>query len=599
MKKHSIVSNYIYLHKPLFKEEKVYIAGRYLKVLLSVVVPLIGTMLSAFIVWLLGVENNIFSIAGGIIAVFLGYALVSFAKVFVIEANNLHIIPIRCRRFLLPIMKKDMIIPLEKFEDPDMATEIQKADNACASNMWGIEGFFRYLDMVASGIIGLIVYLFIMGTVNPLVMLLLTVLAVMSATFNYLPVRYRKKIRDKLAKNEVTMDYIDGRIAGNTAAGKDIRAYGLTDYIIGEYDKAVKSERKYYRNLHAFFAAGSIVDISISALRDLVCYIYLISCLKNGMSIAEFVFYLGIIGGLSGWLNELTSNITRLLARNDEVSCYRNYMEAEEGKRADILPEKGFDNIDIVFEHVFYRYKGADRNVLDDVSFHIAPGEHMALVGLNGAGKSTIVKLLSGLYMPTEGNIYVNGINTRDIDLKEYYSHEAAVFQEPFISSYTIAENVALSLDYDEKNVIDALERAGLKEKLDGLSNGINTYLGKDIDDSGISLSGGETQKLLLARALYRNPSLMLLDEPTAALDALAEKEIYEIYNTVLSDVTSLFISHRLASTRFCKNIILLENGKIVEEGDHEALMEKNGRYFELFKVQSKYYEEEGKGNVA
>ncbi len=599
MKKHSIVSNYIYLHKPLFKEEKVYIAGRYLKVLLSVVVPLIGTMLSAFIVWLLGVENNIFSIAGGIIAVFLGYALVSFAKVFVIEANNIHIIPIRCRRFLLPIMKKDMTIPLEKFEDPDMATELQKANNACASNMWGIEGFFKYLDMVASGIIGLIVYLLIMGTVNPLVMLLLTVLAVMNATFNYLPVRYRKKIRDKLAKNEVTMDYIDERIAGNTAAGKDIRAYGLTDYIIGEYDKAVKSERKYYRNLHAFFAAGSIVDISISALRDLVCYIYLINCLKNGMSIAEFVFYLGIIGGLSGWLNELTSNITRLLARNDEVSCYRNYMEAEEGKRADIVPEKGFGNIDIVFEHVSYRYKGADRNVLDDVSFHIAPGEHMALVGLNGAGKSTIVKLLSGLYMPTEGNIYVNGINTRDIDLKEYYSHEAAVFQEPFISSYTIAENVALSLDYDEKNVIDALERAGLKEKLDGLSNGINTYLGKDIDDSGISLSGGETQKLLLARALYRNPSLMLLDEPTAALDALAEKEIYEIYNTVLSDVTSLFISHRLASTRFCKNIILLENGKIVEEGDHEALMEKNGRYFELFKVQSKYYEEEGKDDVA
>ena len=236
--------------------------------------------------------------------------------------------------------------------------------------------------------------------------------------------------------------------------------------------------------------------------------------------------------------------------------------------------------------------------MLNDISFSLKSGEHKALVGLNGAGKSTLVKLMSGLYLPTKGTVYVNGIDTRELDRDAYYRHESAVFQDTFTLAYSVAENVALNEQWNEEKVWECLEKAGLSQKVTALPQGLSTNLGKELSQDGVRLSGGETQKLLLARALYRDPSIILLDEPTAALDALAESEIYEIYNRTLADITALFISHRLASTRFCEEILLLSDGRIAECGSHEELMEQKGKYYELFLVQSKYYGEGGAADV-
>ena len=202
------------------------------------------------------------------------------------------------------------------------------------------------------------------------------------------------------------------------------------------------------------------------------------------------------------------------------------------------------------------------------------------------------------MFLPTQGTIYINGIDTRELDRETYYEHEAAVFQDTFTLTYSVAENVALSEQWEEQKVWKCLEKAGLMQKVKALPQGLSTNLGKELSQDGVKLSGGETQKLLLARALYRDPSIILLDEPTAALDALAESEIYEIYNQTLADITALFISHRLASTRFCEEILLLSDGKIAECGSHEELMEQKGKYYELFLVQSKYYGEEGAEDV-
>ena len=236
--------------------------------------------------------------------------------------------------------------------------------------------------------------------------------------------------------------------------------------------------------------------------------------------------------------------------------------------------------------------------MLNDISFSLKSGEHKALVGLNGAGKSTLVKLISGLYLPTKGTVYVNGIDTRELDRDAYYRHESAVFQDTFTLAYSVAENVALNEQWNEEKVWECLEKAGLSQKVTALPQGLSTNLGKELSQDGVRLSGGETQKLLLARALYRDPSIILLDEPTAALDALAESEIYEIYNRTLADITALFISHRLASTHFCEEILLLSDGRIAECGSHEELMEQKGKYYELFLVQSKYYGEGGAADV-
>ena len=315
------------------------------------------------------------------------------------------------------------------------------------------------------------------------------------------------------------------------------------------------------------------------------------------MTVAEFTFYLGIIGNCSRWFNNVSQNIVRMRQCSTEISDMRRYLDlCTENTSEKKIPDNHFETLEIVFDHVSYQYEGADNLVLKDVSFTMKAGEHKALVGLNGAGKSTLVKLISGLYLPTSGNIYVNGINTRELNLQEYYKHQSAVFQEAFTMAYTIGENVAMAEQWDERLVWKSLKAAGIAEKIESLPNKLYTHLGKDLSNEGISLSGGEIQKLLLARAIYRNSSLILLDEPTAALDALAESEFYEIYNKTLVGTTALFISHRLASTRFCEEIILLSNGEIAEKGTHEQLMKKKGKYYELFEVQSKYYEEGKRG---
>jgi ABC-type multidrug transport system fused ATPase/permease subunit len=226
-------------------------------------------------------------------------------------------------------------------------------------------------------------------------------------------------------------------------------------------------------------------------------------------------------------------------------------------------------------------------------------GDKFALVGINGAGKTTIVKLMCGFYQPTEGRILINGIDTRELNIDKYFEQIAVVFQDAFTMSFSIAENISgLNSDtIDRDKIKNVLQKAGLMEKISKLEKGIDTYLNKDMDENGIQLSGGEVQKLMLARALYKEAKLLILDEPTAALDAIAESEMYEKYQSLLKGKTSLFISHRLASTRFCNHILFLENGKIKEEGTHDELLTLDRSYAEMFKVQSQYYKDGGDNN--
>lgn len=589
MKHYSIWSNYIFTFKPLWQQKRRIALCFLAAAVLFVAVPVVGMMITSMMIGSLEQGISMQRFVCRALLAFAGYGVLSMAKSYLDARNDGQYIEARTALFLMDWIKKDLTVSMEQCEDAQIQKLKKKSENCIWANEWGIEGFMRHnLDLLKS-LLGLFVYTLIVGIMNWKILAMLVGMSAVSAAAAYGVTRYYEKIKDPLAEQEVTMGYIN-REVDDVQSGKDIRIFGLGKWIVGKYDQAIKKCRRLYFQRDIREYGSNMLDTALDAVRDLVCYLYLILQLSQGMRISEFVFYLGLVAGFSNWIGMISKRVVSVKQESDNISELRNYLLLEEeapsgGKLAET------DRIEVVFDHVSYRYHGAEEETLHDVSFRLASGEKLALVGLNGAGKTTIVKLMSGLYLPTSGTVYVNGISTRALDRSAYFAKQAAIFQEPFQTSYNIAENIALEETYDRAKLWKVLAQAGLDKKVKSLDRQLDTHLGKDIAQDGIMLSGGEMQKLLLARALYREAQLILLDEPTAALDALAETEIYQKYQTLMQGKSVLFISHRLASTRFCDRILLLAEGRIQEQGTHEELMQEQGAYYQLFQVQSKYYD--------
>ena len=258
----------------------------------------------------------------------------------------------------------------------------------------------------------------------------------------------------------------------------------------------------------------------------------------------------------------------------------------------------GKDLITVDIVDLCFSYPNSEKYVLDHLNLTIKPGEKMALVGENGSGKSTLIKLLCKLYKPSSGVIYLNGIDISQIPDDIYWEIIGAVFQDAMVFPFSIRDNITLEESVDEERLSKAINDSGIEQIMDGLSNGIDTVLLRILDDEGLDISGGQRQRLYLARALYKNNKFLMLDEPTAALDPLAEASLYKQYDSLTKGKTSLYISHRLASTKFCDRVAYLKDGKILELGSHDELMDSNGEYKELFHIQAKYYMESDQGKV-
>lgn len=529
----------------------------------------------------------------GTIAVFtLALFLLRALKSYTEDANFLERVDLRTW-IICDLVKKVFTTAYPNTLDPAAIKAMDGAMNANGSNRSGTEHVWLTLTTLLTDVAGFLIYLLLLTKVSPWILMVILTSSVAGFYVN-------KKVRDwdfrhkeeeqKMWTQENSLE----KRSQSVELAKDIRIFGLAPWLREIYDGIMRSHQALVERRHRGYFWASLTDVALSLLRSGVAYAYLITMVLQGsITAAEFLLYFSAVSGFTAWVTSILSEFVTL---NEEclsisqVMTYLNWPEPFRFTGGKPIPQG--DAWELKLEDVSFRYPGTDKNLFEHLNLTIHPGEKLAVVGLNGAGKTTLVKLLAGFYDPDEGRVLLNGQDIREFNRRDYYGLLSAVYQEFSILDATVADNVAQGENPDEEKIWNCLEKAGLKSFIEGLPQKLQTHVGRDVYLDGTLFSGGQTQRLMLARALYKDGPILILDEPTAALDPIAESDIYTKYSDMTAGKTSLFISHRLASTRFCDRIIFLADGKIAEEGTHEELLSLGGEYAKLFQVQSRYYQE-------
>lgn len=377
-------------------------------------------------------------------------------------------------------------------------------------------------------------------------------------------------------------------------SGKDIRLYDSQGLVLREYQERFADEQENYRRYaNRKIGLGLLGMGAMQGVITAAAYVFVaVRAFSGALTADDLVKIIGCVPIITGSIMELGQLPLFINYALAYIGYLRKVYEYPTERHMGTLPvEKRSDNqYDIEFKHVSFKYPGADIYALRDVSLQLKIGEHLAFVGHNGSGKSTFIKLLCRLYDPDEGEITLNGIDIRKYDMDEYMSLFGVVFQDFSLFSVPLSQNVTTSVDFDRAKLLDCLDKAGIGKRVQELPHREDTVLYKDFDEDGVEISGGEAQKLAIARALYRDAPFVVLDEPTAALDPISEFEIYRRFNSFTDGKTAIYISHRLSSCRFCDKIIVFQEGQIVQQGSHEALLAQDGAYSALWNAQAKYY---------
>lgn len=541
------------------------------------------------------------------------------------------------------ILQKNLLMmkmPFEYTENPDVLDCCQKASNAVNGNSEGIEGMehqiFAFVEQLGIVIAGL----FILGTMNIWIVLAMCALAFINFLISNWASKYSKRtIWDPLAPWWRKRWYMNIALSDFSYA-KDVRLFGLKKWIT---DKFIELNKERFeaqrRGARLWFWVGVCSSVFWLVFQGAV-YAYLVNgIVTKSLTLGNFTLYLTSATTFFECISSLLNCFTQMMQKSREIDDFRTFMEIESivkeivgssptmtGNtsptpqkttmsfsrvtrkssqktksfsrltRESPLPEvPSYDFYEFEFKNVSFKYPRAEKYALKNLNLKLKAGERLAVVGLNGAGKSTFIKLLLRLYEPTEGKILLNGVDISTYDLESYFNVFAPVFQDINLFALTFAENVSME-SHDQTNlqlVEEYTKNSGLEEKLKNLPNGLNTQMLKIIYDDGIDMSGGEKQKLALARALYKNSPVVVLDEPTSALDAIAESKLYQEFDKLIGGKTAVYISHRLSSTQFCNNVAMFMEGKMIEYGTHDSLMAQGGEYAKMFKIQSQYYIDE------
>lgn len=593
-KKNNIFQNTFIVYKAMFKRYPTAIPLVLIYIVISVTLPFINTLIPAMAIK--GITSgNVKTFLIYIVITVCFFCIFSAVKVFCESKMQLKHTYTRISVFMLDFIKKAI-------NTDYLNIEPQPKQKIMGKGAQGVSGNYEGAEMVSTTSLRLLIVVlgvFSYGTV--IFMLDWKVLAVTFAMFvadilirNH-AVKFGDSHRESFSEPWRKMNYYE-RNSMNVSAGKDIRIFGLNKLFDYHFSSLINTYKKFRMKYQLKWYYPTISDTAFNFARDWIAYVLLIHKVLSGqIDAAEFTIYVGLIANLSQYVYDVSMHFADLRDASHQFNDYHAFM-----KQKDVF-EHGDAHVveasapSIEFRNVSFTYEGSDKPVLQNISFKIGANEKIALVGNNGAGKTTIVKLMCGLYSPTSGEILIDGKSINEIGVEKYQDMISVLFQDTSPIALSIAENVCgcEPQDVDRTKLQDCLEKAGLLEKVNTLTKKEETYITQTLDENGIVLSGGETQKLLLAKAMYKDGPMLILDEPTSALDPIAESRIYEEYNHMASSKTAVFISHRLASTKFCDRILFLDGGKIVEEGSHDQLMNNGGKYREIFDIQSHYYKKE------
>lgn len=491
---------------------------------------------------------------------------------------------------------KTLDMDYEALETPEMLDRLQKAKRATAGDWQGVQGMMTYMQVLFTQIISIIIAIIIMTSFDPLIILVIAVLSyIQFLYFEHIRKKDKKEMWDAMMPHWRKLEYME-TVTTDFSYAKDIRLFGMKKFLAQKQKDVYDEELRHWTRSRQYWIYNSIFSHGISLVRQLIITGWLVySVIAKDLSIGNFTLYLASAGAFSNAINEVLSALSALRERSAHTDDYRSFMDIPGDSGKDTIPVPKADKYVFTFENVSFKYKGQEKYALKNLNITVAAGEKLAVVGLNGAGKSTFIKLLLRLYDVTEGRILMNGTDIRRFDRAEYYRLFSPAFQDVTVFAFPMAENVSMSPpdETDREKAEKCVREAGLGDKMDKLEKGIDTELLKVLYDDGVDLSGGEKQKLALARALYKGSDVIVLDEPTAALDALAEYRLYKSFNGLVGNRTAVYISHRLSSTRFCDRVAMFKDGEMTETGTHEELMAKNGDYAEMFRVQAQYYVED------
>ena len=607
-KRNSIVQTTVIVYKAMFKRYPTAIPLVLLYLLVAVSLPFINTLIPALAIKGItskSVKTFLLYIGGAVsfMCVFSGIKLLCEKKMQMKHTYT------RVSVFMLDFIKKAI-------NTDYLNIEPQPKQKIMGKGVQGVSGNYQGAELVSTlSLELLVVMLGILSYGTVIFMLDWKILLVMFGMFtadvlirNH-AVKFGDNNRESFSEPWRKMNYLE-RNSMNVSAGKDIRIFSLKKVFDYHFDSLITTYKNFRSKYQLKWYYPTISDTAFNIARDWLAYTLLIHKVLSGeIDAAQFTIYIGIVASFSQWIYEVSMTFANLRDASHQFNDYHDFMtqkdvfEHKEGTTSEQMPgvpepvEGPITNHsapEIEFRNVSFTYEGSDTPVLKNVNFKIRAGEKIALVGNNGAGKTTIVKLLCGLYPPTGGDILIDGKNINDIGIEKYQDMISVLFQDTTPIAISVAENIGgCELpEVDRQRMNKCLKEAGIFDKIQSLPKKEETYITQTLDKDGVVLSGGETQKLLLAKAMYKDGPVLILDEPTSALDPIAESRIYEEYNQMADNKTAVFISHRLASTKFCNRILFLMDGQIAEEGSHDELMNKGGKYKEIFDIQSHYYKD-------